>query len=180
MRRKHNQVFRTITKSAVCLLALAGLVTGVSAHTLPISYLTVVPDTTHVHVEFVVNPYELQFFSQVDKNHNNVLDPKELAPFERLAREYLVSLIKLHVGGKVVAADVAGASLAPGTHHVVIRVHYPVDARNVPLAIGCNLWSVLRNSDVIIVKYINHGRTQSRLVDSSKKLVTFDPAEKPR
>jgi hypothetical protein len=173
-------VLRSIAKSAVFLMAFVGFAAIANAHMLPISYLTVVPDTTHVHVEFVVNPYELQFFSQVDKNHNNVLDPEELGAFERLAKAYLVNLIEVEVGGKLIQADVAGANLAVGTHHVVIRAHYPVDARDVPISIHCNLWGVLRNSDVIIVKYINKGRTQSRLVDSSKKLVTFDPAEKPR
>jgi hypothetical protein len=147
---------------------------------LPISYLTVVPDTTHVHMEFVVNPYELQFFNEVDKNHNNVLDPEELDAFEHLARACLVNRLELQVDGRTIKADVAGANLAVGTHHVVIRTHYPVDARDVPITIHCYLWGVLRNSDVIIFKYINRGHTQSRLVDSSKKVVTFDPSEKPR
>jgi hypothetical protein len=108
------------------------------------------------------------------------LDPEELGAFEHLARAYLVNLLELQVDGETIKADVAGAYLAVGTHHVVIRAHYPVDARDVPITIHCNLWGVLRNSDVIMVKYINRGRTQSRLVDSSKKLVTFNPAEKPR
>ena len=177
---KDGKRVHLIARLAAFFAAFGCLAAAANAHMLPICYLTVVPDTTHVHVEFVVNPYELQFFSEVDKNHNNVLDPEELGPFERLAKAYLVNLIEVQVGGKLIPADVAGANLAVGTHHVVIRAHYPVDARHVPMSIHCNLWGVLRNSDVIIVKYINEGRTQSRLVDSSKKLVTFDPAEKPR
>jgi hypothetical protein len=173
-------LLRFIAKSALFLGAFAFVSAAANAHMLPISYLTVVPDKTHVHVEFVVNPYELQFFSEVDKNHNNVLDPEELGAFERLAKAYLANLIEIQVGGKLIKADVAGANLAVGTHHVVIRAHYPVDARDVPISIHCNLWGVLRTSDVIIIKYINKGRTQSRLLESGKKVVTFDPAEKPR
>ena len=171
---------RMIVKPVGSLLAFVCLSASANAHMLPISYLTVVPDETHVHVEFLLNPFDLQFFSEIDKNHNGVLDPNEMEAFEQLATPRLVDLIEVRVDGKVIKPDVAGADLAVGSHHVVLRAHYPIDAREVPISIRCNLWNILRSGNVIIVKYVNNGHTQSRLLDSGKRFVTFDPAEKPQ
>jgi hypothetical protein len=55
-----KRVLRFSAKFAA-ILAMLVCLPAANAHMLPISYLTVVPDTTHVHVEFVVNPYDCNF-----------------------------------------------------------------------------------------------------------------------
>ena len=59
--------------AAVLLSALAA-----AAHTLPVSYLRLVPEADYLHLELVFNPFELSFVAEVDDNKDNELDPGEL------------------------------------------------------------------------------------------------------
>lgn len=164
-------------KGPLLLLALtASYGALLNAHTIPVSYLTIVPDKDFVHVELVLNPFELSFFSEIDTNRNGLLDRDELARFEEIGTRKLLEAIELRVEGKLVHAEVAGASLAVDSHHMILRAHYPVDAREVPISVSCSLAKITSGGHVTSVKYVNQGRRQSALLDTEKGLVSFKPA----
>ena len=50
-----------------------------AAHTLPISYLRLVPEADYLHLELIFNPFELALMSEVDDNKDAELDLGELA-----------------------------------------------------------------------------------------------------
>ena len=160
------------------LLVVAGALSpaGLSAHTIPVSYLTIVPDKDFVHVELVLNPFELNFFSEIDANRNGRLDREEVARFEEVGTRQLVDAIQLSVGGKVIRAEVAGASLAVDSHHLILRAHYRVDARQTPLSVRCSLARITRGGHATSVKYINRGRRQSAFLETEESGANFDPA----
>ena len=58
---------------ALCSMLLA--THTARAHTLPISTLTLVPDENYLHLELILNPFELTFFSELDANHDGRFDP---------------------------------------------------------------------------------------------------------
>ena len=164
-------------KGLVLWLALtASYGAFLNAHTIPVSYLTIVPDKDFVHVELVLNPFELSFFSEIDTNRNGLLDRDELARFEEIGTRKLLEAIELRVEGKLVQAEVAGASLAVDSHHMILRAHFPVDARAVPISVGCSLAKITSGGHVTSVKYVNQGHRQSALLDTEKGLVSFKPA----
>jgi hypothetical protein len=161
----------------VFVLALTAAGGGsLCAHTIPVSYLTIVPDKDFVHLELVLNPFDLIFFPEIDHNRNGRLDRDELARFEELGTRKLLEAIELRVEGREIAAEIAGASLASDSHHVILRAHYPVDAREVPIAVACKLTQVTRGGHLTSVRYINCGRRQSVVLDTETGWVSFSPS----
>ena len=159
----------------LCICAwLCHCATG-AGHTLPISYLTVVPDTNYVHVELVLNPYELSFFAEIDANHNRILDREEMDRFRQVGTELLLGAIEIRVEGRMIRADAAGADLALGSHHVALRAHYPVDARRLPLKVVCRLAQITSGGHVTVVNYVNRGGKQTVLLERAGAEASFDP-----
>ena len=161
----------------LCVCAWVCHCASSAAHTLPISYLTVVPDKNYVHVELVLNPYELSFFPELDANHNRILDRDEMARFRQVGTELLLGAIEIRVEGRpgIALADSAGTELALGSHHVVLRAHYPIDARQLPLKVVCTLTKITSGGHVTVVNYINKGRKQTVLLDRPGAEASFDP-----
>ena len=167
---------RFIVPGGLFLLALMAASAGaLCAHTIPVSYLTVVPDKEFVHLELVINPFDLTFFSEVDSNHDGRLDRDELPRFKEIGTRLLLQAIEIRVGGKVIQAEVAGTNLAPDSHHVIMRAQYRMDAREVPISIGCSLAKITRGGHLTSVRYINHGQRQSAVLDVGQGSVTFSP-----
>jgi hypothetical protein len=157
-----------------CLLLCVSSIA--SGHTLPISYLTVVPDEDYVHVELVLNPYELNFFAELDANHNRLLDREEMARFREVGTELLLAAIEIRVVDRPVRAEAAGADLALGSHHLVLRAHYRIDARRLPLKVVCTLTKITSGGHVTVVNYVNMGRKQTVLLDRTGAEASFAPA----
>jgi hypothetical protein len=144
------------------------------AHTLPISYLYVVPDTDYVHLELTLNPFELSFFSELDRNKNGLLEPPELeAQKENVARR-LVGAIKLRVNGHIVPTEVAGLTLDMDSHHLTLRAHYRVDARRAPLTVESALPELTSGSHLTQATYLRAGQRQLAQLDMQSRVVTFD------
>ncbi|MBU6400558.1 MAG: hypothetical protein KGS61_09585 [Verrucomicrobia bacterium] len=162
---------------ALCLLAVWASRLMAQAHTLPISYLTVVPDKDYLHLELVLNPFELNFFSEIDTNHNHRLDPPELAgPGKDLTRR-LVNCLVVRVDGKVVRAETAGVVPDLDSHHITLRAHYRVDARRARVAIESRLNAVTSGSHITQVRFGKPGHIQSAQLDLQSAAVTFKPFE---
>src|SRR5690606_13485907 len=80
------------------------------AHTLPISYLTLVKDKNYLHAELTLNPFELDFMSEIDANQDNVLDSAVLRDSDKLLSKRIFQHIKIRADGKFLSAETAGIS----------------------------------------------------------------------
>jgi hypothetical protein len=159
-------------------LALLFLAGWVGAHTLPISFLQVVPDADYLHLELSLNPFELSFFSELDANKDGRLDPSELAGQQALVARRILDCLKVRVGGKPAEAEVSGITPDVDSHHFTLRAQYPVDARSVSLEIESSLGTITSGSHLTQVTYLLAGRRQLAQLDMQSAKVTFEPPEK--
>ena len=61
-----------------------------------------------MHLELVLNPFELSFFSEIDRNKNARLDPAEIENREANLCGRILDCLKLRVNGTLVPAEIAG------------------------------------------------------------------------
>jgi hypothetical protein len=168
-------------RSAVAslLLAAMALSSRVCAHTLPISYLYVVPDADYMHLELMLNPFELSFFSELDVNKDGRLDPAELQGQQEALTRRVLDCLKLRVAGKPVTAEVAGITPEVDGHHLTLRAQYHIDARSTPLELESSLSTITSGSHLTQVTYLRAGRRQLAQLDTQSAKVIFEPFEKP-
>jgi hypothetical protein len=155
--------------------ALAMLALGASAHTLPISYLRLVPDADYLHLELVFNPFELTFLSEVDENKDGELSLAELQAHGQVVADRVVGALKLSVGGRELRPETAGMDPDLSGHHVRLRAHYKVDARQQPLTVESDLAALTSASHLTQVTYANGERSQLAQLDPQSRTVTFQP-----
>jgi hypothetical protein len=150
---------------------------GAAAHTLPVSYLRLVPDADYLHLELVFNPFELSFITEVDDNKDQELDPGELQAHGQVVAKRVVGALKLSVGREEVRAETAGMDPDLSGHHARLRAHYRVDARRQPLTLESELNSLMSASHLTQVTYVNGEQAQPQLaqLDSHSRKVTFQP-----
>jgi len=167
-------------RSAATSLLLAALALGfrVGAHTLPISYLYVVPDADYLHLELVLNPFELNFFSELDTNKDGRLDPGELQGQQGIVARRILDCLEVRVAGKPVTAEVAGVSPEVDGHHLTLRAQYHVDARSAPVEIESRLGTITSGSHLTQATYLRAGHRQLAQLDMQSPRVTFEPLEK--
>jgi hypothetical protein len=170
-------LLRDACRSLLIGLALAALAGRAGAHTLPISYLTVVPGADYLHLELLLNPFELNFFAELDTNKDGRLEPAELAGRQETVARRILDCLSLRVGGKPVAAEVAGVTPDVDSHHLTLRAQYHVDARTAPLEITSSLVSITSGSHLTQVTYQNGGRRQLAQLDMVSPKATFEPFE---
>lgn len=174
VRRELPAVLRGLG-AALGMLALAA-----SAHTLPISYLRLVPDADYLHLELVFNPFELTFMSEVDENKDGELSLAELQAHGQTVADRVVGALKLSVVGRELHTETAGMDPDLNGHHVRLRAHYKVDARQAPLTVESDLISITSASHLTQVTYANGTNTQKAQLDSQSRRVTFaPPTERP-
>ncbi|MBI2925123.1 MAG: hypothetical protein HYY24_05390 [Verrucomicrobia bacterium] len=148
-----------------------------TAHTLPISYLTVVPDADYLHLEVTFNPFELTFFSELDRNRNGRLDTAEWEAQQAQITQRLVECLKLRVDDKLIAVETAGLTPDVDSHHATLRAHYRVDARRAPVSLESTLVTLTSGSHFSQVTFGREGRTQTARLDQQSSRVTFAPLE---
>jgi hypothetical protein len=163
------------------LLAAVAFALGADlwAHTLPISFVTLVPEADYLHLELTINPFELSFFSEIDRNHNGRLESTELAAAEASITRKLLGALALEVDGRRLEAEVAGINADPESHHFALRAHYPADTRNVPLRLTSTLAAETSGSHLTQVTYRLGERTQAARLDTQSSRVTFEPFNGP-
>lgn len=159
------------------LVAWLLAVPRVGAHTLPISFLYVVPDADYLHVELMLNPFELSFFSELDTNKDGRLDPGELKAQEEQVTRRILECLKLQVDGKPVKAEVAGITPEIDGHHLTLRAQYHVDARQSPLQLESSLSTITSGSHLTQVTYLRSGQRQLAQLDTQSAKVTFRPPQ---
>jgi hypothetical protein len=160
---------------ALALAASLIFIPGSSAlaHTLPISFLKIVPGEEHVHLELVFNPFELSFFSELDNNRNGRIDAAELALHEARIVERLLDALQLSISGKPVAAATAGVLPDLDSHHMTFRAHYPADARNADVTFKSDLGAITSGSHVTQVTYGKAGQSQAARLDMQTREAHF-------
>jgi len=164
-----------------CLLAAVGLLPCFAlAHTLPISYLRLMPDADYLHLELIFNPFELTFMSEVDENRDAELSPAELEAHEQTVADRVAGALKLTAGGREVRPESAGMDPDLSGHHVRLRAHYRVDARRSPLTLDSSLISITSASHLTQVTYAHPEREQMAQLDSRSHTITFTPPPRPK
>jgi hypothetical protein len=162
--------------SLICLLGAVALTAFTArAHTLPISYLHLVPDADYLHLELVFNPFELIFMSEVDENQDNELSPAELEAHGQTVADRVTAAWKVSVGGKLLRAETSGMDPDLNGHHVRLRAHYKVDARRLPLTVESDLISIMSASHLTQVTCVNGTNTLLAQLDTQLRKVTFMP-----
>lgn len=157
---------------ALCLCA----VLSSDAHTLPISYLTLVPDAEYLHLELTLNPFELNSFSDFDTNRDGWIDSNELVSSEKKLTRQILGALTLRVDGKCVAAEIAGVE-SDSDRHLTLRAQYRVDARRVKLAIESRLSSITGMSHQTQVTFLRDGQEQLAQLDAHWAIADFAPPQ---
>jgi len=143
------------------------------AHDLRLSYVTMKADEDYLHVEMVINWFELNFLSEIDTNKNNHLDIHEIeAQQEEIARR-IADCLMLRVDGQEVTAEVCGLVPNPDTHHLTLRVHYPIDAREAAISLESHLDSVTTGMHVAQVSLTQPSGHRAGLIDAHSPIVSF-------
>jgi hypothetical protein len=159
-----------------CLLAAVGMLSFCAgAHTLPISYLRLLPDADYLHLELVFNPFELSFMSEVDENKDGELSVSELQAHEQMVADRVLGALKFSVAGRELRPETAGMDPDMSGHHVQLRAHFKVDARHAPLTLVSDLISIASSSHLTQVTCVNGNNTQMAQLDSQSREVTFMP-----
>lgn len=159
--------------AAICSMLLA--THAARAHTLPISTLTLVPDESYLHLELILNPFELTFFSELDANRDGRLDPGEWdGQGEKIARRILEAL-KLRVNNRPIVADIAGLSQSYESHHIAVRAHFAVDARRAKVSLESQLAALTSGSHVTQVNFGTGEHVRAARLDMQSNTVTFEP-----
>lgn len=166
---------RNLNQQIARLLAALALWAGgnLGAHTLPISYLTVVPDTEYLHLELTLNPFELSFFAELDGNRNGRLDPGEWESQQATVTEKLLAALEVTVAGKAVRAETAGVAPDLDSHHATLRAHYRVDARSAAVTVTSGLAGLTSGSHFTQVTFGAGGQRQTARLDSLSPSVTL-------
>jgi hypothetical protein len=159
------------------LLASLLLAPRAGGHTLPISFLYVVPDADYLHLELMLNPFELSFFSVLDTIKDGRLDQAELQAQQELLTRRILNCLELRVNGDSVVAEIAGITPEADGHHLTLRAQFHIDARKTALQIESSLSTITSGSHLTQVTYLCSGHRQlAQLVAQSAK-VTFAPLE---
>ncbi len=163
-------------------LAAAGLIMlalTAAAHTLPISYLRLVPEADYLHLELVFNPFELTLMPEVDENKDAELDLAELAKNGQVVADSVAGALKLSAGGTALRPETAGMDPDLSGHHVRLRAHYKVDARRLALTVESDLPALTSPSHLTQVTYVNGSDRQLAQFDSHSRKATFQPPARP-
>jgi hypothetical protein len=150
------------------------LTPSLRAHTIPVSYLTVVPSEDYIHVELRLNSFELSFFAEIDTNRNRRLDPPELERHEEQIAATVFERVELEAGGRRIEPEVLGITTA-ADHHLTLRGQYPADVRGRRLIVRCNLVGVTHAGHVTVIKYGAGDQIQSALLEGGESEAEFGP-----
>ncbi|GEM_PF-3537348 len=146
-----------------------------SAHTIPISYLTLVPAAESLHLEIVLNPFELKFFSELDRSHDGRIDAAEFAACEKEVSGRIAGALRVFSNGKLMSAVTHGITASDDSHHWVFRAHYPGDARGVRLRIESHLAELTSGAHLTQVTYRWRDQQQLASLDSASQFAEFKP-----
>jgi hypothetical protein len=153
--------------------------TTTDAHSLPISELTIVPDADYLHLELMLNPFELTFFPEIDTDRNGQITARELEAQQSRLTHAVLGCLKVRVSGQQLSPEVAGMNADPESHHLTLRAHYRVDARQTSVAVESTLNAITGGSHVTQVTFGKPPRVQWARLDMQTITATFGAPERP-
>lgn len=143
------------------------------AHDLPVSELKLVAGDDRLHLEIMLNAWELQFFNELDGDKNGLLDRQELDAREEQIARRVVDTLDIRIDNQLIAADVAGVVPDYNTHHLTIRAHYPVDARDAQMEVSSRLAAITNAAHVVKLTLRRTATTERATLSSSDSLASF-------
>jgi hypothetical protein len=155
------------------LLALWLWAATAGGHTLPISYLLLVPDADYLHLELTLNPFELNSLAGLDPGQEIRLGGDQPGSKPSGLSRQILDCLEVRVDGQRVQAEVAGLGADPDSHHLTLRAHYRVDARSAPIAVESKLTSVMGISHLTQVICLRAGREQLAQLTGPSAAVVF-------
>ncbi len=168
-----NSIWR-VALWAVCVSTL--WILELRAHTLPISFLTLVPDETHLHLELTFNPFELSFARELDLNRNGRIDPAEWQDPQARICERILAAFEIQVGDAKVNAENSGITPDLDSHHATLRAHYRVDARERRVCIRSTLNTLTSSSHLTQVTFRRGDQIERAQLDAQSTVAMFaDP-----
>lgn len=133
---------------------------------MPLSEVRIVADQQRLHLEIMLNAWELQFFSELDADKNGEISRQELADRAEEIARLIIDHIHVQVDDQLVVADVTGIVPVYNTHHLSFRAHYAVDATSADVKVSTELASITHAGHVVdIVFQRPHTKQQARLVN---------------
>ena len=165
-------------KIKIILLWVLGFSSWVNGHTLPVSYLTLVPDANYVHLELLLNPFDLSFFPEIDANHNGALESTELDQHRTAVQQRILECIELRSNRKIILPEISGAILSLTDHHLILRAHYRGDARWSKVFIDSRLPEITRGGHWTQVSFGDQGHRRSVILDGQSHTATFKSADR--
>ncbi|MEW5978648.1 MAG: polysaccharide lyase family protein [Acidobacteriota bacterium] len=161
-------------KKTSTLIALFFSLTIVGrAHTLPVSDVILAPDENYVHLELLMNPFDLAFFSEIDGNHNRLLDPAELTQHQNVLTRKVLESLRLDLNGRTLHPEVAGTSLSLSDHHLILKAHYPIVALGGRLSLHSRLNEITHAGHLTRVQLIDGSRKSSAVLDARSVAAEF-------
>jgi hypothetical protein len=144
-----------------------------SGHTLPVSYLRISATPEYLHVEWVFNPFELKFITELDVNRDGELDSQELkAKGTELARR-VASAMLIKVGETQIGPESVGMDPDMSGHHVRLRAHYRIDARTSPVSIRSGMGAITSASHLVQTTFVCGSSKELAQLDSQSSAATF-------
>jgi hypothetical protein len=159
----------------IAILLTTVAASSTRAHDLPISEMQIVTATDTMHVELVINTSELHATSELDRNRDGHLAYAELAPHGEMIARRVFNLLTFSVAGHPLQADVCGIVPHPNTHHLTVRAHYRVDARNAVIALESRLFSIVPGAHVMQITLHRPGKRQVARLSANSSTVVFSP-----
>jgi hypothetical protein len=159
----------------IAILLTTAAASSTRAHDLPISEMQIVTATDTMHVELVINTVELHATSELDRNRDGHLAYAELAPHGEMIARRVFNLLTFSVAGHPLQADVCGIVPHPNTHHLTVRAHYRVDARNAVIALESRLFSIVPGAHVMQITLHRPGKRQVARLSANSSTVVFSP-----
>lgn len=166
-------------RSFACCIALLSFTFMLHAHTLPVSYLRLVPEADYLHLELVFNPFELTFIAEVDENKDGELETAELQEHGPTIAARVLDALYLTVNGREIQPETSGMDPDLNGHHVRLRAHYKIDARQVPLTLKSELAALTSASHLTQVTCAHAEGAQLAQLDSRSQQATFTPPGAP-
>lgn len=167
----------------LALVVVGGTFSRGAAHDLPIGSMMMVADEDFLHVELMMNSAELVFFGELDRDKDGRLAVSEVRDQgDEIARR-IIDCFTIEIDGRRLEPDTYGIVPAVDTHHVTVRAHYAVDARDVPLSVTSRLWNITRGAHSTQVTFRKPGGGESARLNARSPQVVFNgssPAIQPR
>jgi hypothetical protein len=168
-----ENTYRTLI--VLVYIMLGSLSTPGFAHTIPISVIHILPDREEVHLELIINSFELSFLSELDGNHNGYIDLEELNAKRSLLERRLLSTLRISMDGRDIQAGSMGLLLDQQNHHLIFRVHYPKKQNFESLKLVSNIEQITSKSQITQITYGVAGHQQRARLEAGANTANFGP-----